>query len=94
VTALQTLGLPPTATVDEIKTRWRELASVHHPDHGGDAATFHAMRQAYAVALKLAGEPVRCPECNGLGKTTVVHGFGSVKMTCQMCHGQGELIRE
>ena len=30
------LGLNPYATEAEVKKRFRELAKIHHPDHGGD----------------------------------------------------------
>ena len=59
----ETLGLPSTATVDEVKAKWKSLASQHHPDKGGDAETFNSMRQAYKKALELASKPKseKCP---------------------------------
>ena len=35
---------------DYIETRFRELARVHHPDHGGDAEKFHQLIQARDAA--------------------------------------------
>jgi curved DNA-binding protein len=45
----QTLGVPKTATADEIKRAYRKLASMHHPDKGGDTAKFQEIEQAYRV---------------------------------------------
>lgn len=44
-----TLGVPRTATADEIKRAFRRLASQHHPDKGGDTQKFQAIQAAYAV---------------------------------------------
>jgi DnaJ-class molecular chaperone len=44
-----TLGVPRTATADEIKQAFRRLASQHHPDKGGDTAKFQAIQEAYAT---------------------------------------------
>jgi len=41
------LGVPRTATQDEIKRAFRKLASVHHPDKGGDTAKFQEIQAAY-----------------------------------------------
>jgi curved DNA-binding protein len=43
----QILGVPKTATADEIKRAYRRLASQHHPDKGGDTARFQEIEQAY-----------------------------------------------
>jgi DnaJ-class molecular chaperone len=43
------LGVPRTATADEIKRAFRRLASQHHPDKGGDTQKFQAIQQAYAT---------------------------------------------
>ena len=42
-----TLGVAKTATSDEIKKAYRKLASQHHPDKGGDTATFQKLQTAY-----------------------------------------------
>lgn len=44
---LSLLGLPPFATFQDIKQRYRELAQVHHPDHGGDHDAFIEVVDAY-----------------------------------------------
>ena len=43
------LGVPRTATADEIKKSFRRLASQHHPDKGGDTQKFQAIQEAYAT---------------------------------------------
>ncbi|MEG0072039.1 MAG: J domain-containing protein [Raoultibacter sp.] len=43
------LGVPRTATVDEIKKAYRKLARKHHPDAGGDEAKFKEIGEAYEV---------------------------------------------
>lgn len=43
------LGVPKTATADEIKRAFRRLASQHHPDKGGDTKQFQAIQEAYAT---------------------------------------------
>jgi curved DNA-binding protein len=43
----QTLGVSKTASQDEIKKAYRKLATKHHPDKGGDTATFQSIAQAY-----------------------------------------------
>ncbi|MBL9026566.1 MAG: J domain-containing protein [Myxococcales bacterium] len=45
------LGLPPEATVDEIKRAYRRRALETHPDRGGDAEVFRAVQSAYERAL-------------------------------------------
>jgi len=43
----QILGVERTASADEIKRAYRKLASQHHPDKGGDTATFQNIQVAY-----------------------------------------------
>ena len=45
----KTLGVPRTATADEIKKAFRKLARKHHPDAGGDEAKFKELNEAYEV---------------------------------------------
>jgi curved DNA-binding protein len=41
------LGVAKTASQDEIKKAFRKLASLHHPDKGGDTAKFQEIQAAY-----------------------------------------------
>ncbi len=43
------LGVPRTATADEIKKSFRKLARTHHPDAGGDESKFKEINEAYEV---------------------------------------------
>lgn len=83
------LGLTDTASPTEVQTRWRELASEHHPDRGGDPEKFHVCREAYEAALKESEEPKPCAECGGVGKIRVSRGFNQVTTTCPTCRGSG-----
>lgn len=89
VSAFETLGLPETATPEEVKARWRELASEHHPDKGGDAEKFDEYRQAYERAYREASEPKPCQPCGGSGKRVVQRGFAQIKLPCEACNGSG-----
>lgn len=92
--AFEILGLETSANIAKVKARWRELASTHHPDHGGDATTFHAMRQAYQEALRLSTLPSQCSACSGSGRVIRINGFSSVSMPCGYCYGIGKIPRE
>lgn len=46
------LGVSPDATKSEIKTKYRELAKIHHPDAGGDPDKFREISNAYEEAIK------------------------------------------
>lgn len=43
------LGIPKSASADEIKKAFRKLAVKYHPDKGGDEAKFKEVNEAYEV---------------------------------------------
>lgn len=82
------LGLPETATPSEIKARWRQLGSKHHPDHGGDPEEFDKYRKAYKKAMETANEPKPCEACKD-GKIEINRGWSTINMVCTVCNGEG-----
>jgi DnaJ-domain-containing protein 1 len=50
--ALAVLGLPPNATRQQIKRRYRTLAKKHHPDRGGDQREMQRIIAAYELLMK------------------------------------------
>lgn len=51
--ALKVLGLNEPVSNDEIIKRYRKLASIHHPDKGGDKNKIQEINEAYAVLIKV-----------------------------------------
>lgn len=43
------LELPKNCTAEQIKQQYRHMASIHHPDKGGDAEKFKRIKLAYEV---------------------------------------------
>jgi DnaJ-class molecular chaperone len=87
--AFAALGLPETATPDEVKAAWRKLCMIHHPDRGGNSVEFDELRRAYRAAHAEASAPKACPQCLGTGKTRQTHGFNSIDLPCASCGGSG-----
>ncbi|GAC1397297.1 MAG: hypothetical protein NVS4B12_03920 [Ktedonobacteraceae bacterium] len=50
--ALAVLGLPPNATPQQIKRRYRALAKRYHPDRGGDRQQMQRIIAAYTLLAK------------------------------------------
>ncbi len=50
--ALAVLGLPPNATPQQIKRRYRALAKRYHPDRGGDRQQMQRIIAAYELLAK------------------------------------------
>ncbi len=58
------LGLPPTASLDDVRAARRQLAKTLHPDHGGDDTRMREINRAFDLAVKalLRGDqPVPAP---------------------------------
>lgn len=83
------LGVPKTATPDEIKKAFRRLASQHHPDKGGDTQKFQTIQEAYAT---LGDEQKRAEYDNPRPQFSGFHGHpGGVNINdifSQMFGGQ------
>jgi DnaJ-class molecular chaperone len=95
MTACEELGLIPTATVAEVKTVWRDLATTYHPDKpGGNSEVFDRYRKIYLRALAEAEAPLPCEPCQGTGSTRVVNGWVSINVICGACGGTGTISRE
>lgn len=79
-TALALLGLDGPLDPAALKGRFRELARTHHPDRGGDAATFRRLQDAYALLRAELANPARAPRprvARGRpSRPTVVHDGG------------------
>jgi hypothetical protein len=52
------LGVKAGADIKEIKSRFRELASIHHPDHGGSATEFNRISKAYNTIINWGGKDI------------------------------------
>ena len=50
--ALAVLGLPPNATRQQIKRRYRSLAKRYHPDRGGDQQQMRRIIAAYELLMR------------------------------------------
>jgi DnaJ-class molecular chaperone len=61
------LGVTPGANQEEIKAAYRKLASKHHPDRGGDTATFQEIQQAYEILTGSRKSENAQPEHNPFG---------------------------
>ncbi len=90
--ACRLLDVKPSATLRQLKARWRALAMVHHPDHGGDPTMFRTYLEAYEIVkasltvsppfLRASGT---CPLCHGTGFQTRRDGFFTLSWPCASC---------
>jgi curved DNA-binding protein len=87
------LGVPRTATADEIKRAFRKLASTHHPDRGGDTQKFQTIQEAYATLgdqQKRAEYDTPRPQFSGFsGGVNINEIFGQMFGQSGMHFGQG-----
>jgi curved DNA-binding protein CbpA len=49
------LGVAPNATLDEVNSRFKELARINHPDVGGNLAEFQRISEARHAASAALG---------------------------------------
>src|SRR2546425_480666 len=74
--ALAVLGLPPNATRQQIKRRYRSLAKRYHPDRGGDQRQLQRIIAAYerpTKDLKSPGNHATEPPCVALERNATNH---------------------
>lgn len=69
------LGVPVTATDREIKSRFRRLAALHHPDKAGSG-----QGAAYFIHLKLASDTLQ-----DAAKRFAYERFGDATASCDRC---------
>ncbi|KAG7369457.1 DnaJ protein [Nitzschia inconspicua] len=83
------LGLPHNATISQIKTSYREMARIHHPDKGGDASKFASIAKAYRTLLtqSLAGNNSN----NSLSVLTIDDSTSSNLLVKSTAHWDEEL---
>jgi DnaJ-class molecular chaperone len=55
------LGIYRGTSIDEVKSAYKRLARLHHPDKGGDAEVFQTVNTAYSIILKQYERPPRPP---------------------------------
>lgn len=90
---LKLVGLPPEASVDDLKRRWKSLALVHHPDRGGDPELFQRLSEAVDRLTVALAKPIKCPACKGTGSVYVRRGSAAVRTRCSACGGKGVVRR-
>ena len=63
------LDVSVTASMEEIKQRYRTLAQMHHPDKGGDEELFKRIKLAYEIL----SDPIRRKQYDLTGETTTTN---------------------
>jgi hypothetical protein len=56
------LGVPPTATLEDVRAARRRLAKDAHPDHGGDETRMRELNRAFDLAVKAILRPEPGPD--------------------------------
>ena len=59
--AYSTLGLQDGSEAALVRSAFKQLAKMHHPDRGGDATNFQEISEAYAVLLGTAPSAAMIP---------------------------------
>lgn len=70
-TPYEVLGVSPGDSLDEIKSAFKKLAMLHHPDRGGDAEKFKEINNAYQMLTTPQKENVHVHRGPGFNQ-----GFG------------------
>lgn len=92
------LGVPPSATSEEVKQRYYELAKTLHPDKGGDPVKFKEVVLAYEdctvrrqqTKRQWLMRPDLCPACDGEGTGLISISFNERRrILCIECNGKG-----
>lgn len=74
-TLYETLGVPRTASVEQIRARYRKLARKHHPDvNPGDAAAEDTFKKV-AAAYEVLADPQRRAAYDEFGDEALQAGF-------------------
>jgi DnaJ-class molecular chaperone len=94
MTCWEILGLPDTASVEDVKRAYRTKAPSVHPDVGGTPQEFMHLNLAYKQALAIAELPAICSNCKGLGTIPRVSGWAVINEHCHVCKGSGQVERE
>ena len=50
--ALNMMGFRKLPNIDELKSKYREMARNHHPDMGGDEVNFKKLNESYAILTR------------------------------------------
>lgn len=56
--ALNMMGFRKLPNIDELKSKYREMARNHHPDMGGDEVNFKKLNESYAILTRKISEAV------------------------------------
>src|SRR5471032_767551 len=70
----ETLGVPRTATADDIKKAFRKLARIHHPDVAKNKAAGEAKFKEINEAYEVLGDPDKRKKYDDLGENWQDHG--------------------
>lgn len=94
--AAEKLGLElGELTEEEVAVAYRYAAQSAHPDRGGTADEFTAIKEASDLLKKYLRQPKRevplpeCQTCLGKGFTTRRRGWNTARQTCPSCRGTG-----
>jgi len=78
----RTLGVAPDVSDAELRTAYRRLVQLHHPDHNGGSAesalAFESVQEAYAEVVKRrAARPAQAPRKNQPNQPATDHAVES-----------------